>query len=306
MAEIEPSQEGAPLFSIIIGAFNDWAPLNECLRSIAEQSGGTRFEVIVVDDGSEATAPEFIERWGRSFPLRVERREHRGISAARNEGVKLSRGAVILFVDADCKAERNCLAALAECVERQPGHNCFQLCLVGDPGTLLGRVEQLRLTTLQIHLQQPDGRIRYLNTAGFAIRRSRVDMKAGVFDPTAIRAEDTLLLANMMQAGEMPFFAREARVQHAVSLSLLQYLIKDVRSAYLEGKTYNVIEAKGVRIRVSNRERFQMMGWMWETTKEKTVGKAAWFVLVLRQIIRLAILQITRILGLKPDAEIKR
>ena len=46
---------------------------------------------------------------------------------------------------------------------------------------------------------QPDGRIRYLNTAGFAIRRTAVNVEEGLFDPVAIRAEDTLLLANLMK-----------------------------------------------------------------------------------------------------------
>ena len=66
----------------------------------------------------------------------------------------------------------------------------------------LGRVEEL-LVVLQSHLLQPDGCIRYLNTAGFALRRERVELEKGVFDPKAIRAEDTLLLANMMEKSDM-------------------------------------------------------------------------------------------------------
>jgi glycosyltransferase involved in cell wall biosynthesis len=301
MIKFEPSSDSGPLFSVIIGAFNDWAPLNECLRSLAEQNGGTSLEVIVVDDGSQEAAPQCIEDWSRSFPLRIERGEHLGISTARNQGVRLAKGAVLLFVDADCKIEADCLVALASTVERWPGHNCFQLRLVGESSTLLGRVEELRLLTLQSHLLQPDGCIRYLNTAGFALRRTRVDMEKGVFDPTAIRAEDTLLLANMMQTGEMPFFVGDARVQHAVSLSLMKCLVKDIRSAYLEGKTYNVIDAKGVRIRVTHRERLRMLRSMWQVSKQESIGRTAWFVLVFRQILRLAILQFTSTFRIKPD-----
>jgi hypothetical protein len=51
---------------------------------------------------------------------------------------------------------------------------------------------------------QADGRIRYLNTAGFAIRRTRANIEAGVFDPAALRAEDTLLLADLMQGWRAP------------------------------------------------------------------------------------------------------
>jgi hypothetical protein len=67
---------------------------------------------------------------------------------------------------------------------------------------------------------QPDGSIRYLNTAGFAIRRKGADVAAGLFEPVARRAEDTLLLANLMRRGQLPLFVPDAIVEHAIPLSL--------------------------------------------------------------------------------------
>lgn len=51
----------------------------------------------------------------------------------------------------------------------------------------MGRAEELRLRVFQEHMLLPDGRIRYLNTAGFAIRRARVKIEVGLFDPVALR-----------------------------------------------------------------------------------------------------------------------
>jgi hypothetical protein len=130
---------------------------------------------------------------------------------------------------------------------------------------------------------QPDGRIRYLNTAGFAIRRARVNIEAGLFDAAAFRAEDTLLLANLMEGGELPLFVYNATVQHAISLSLMECFLKDIRSAYLEGRPYDVIASKGVKIRVSQRERLRVLSSMWKTASEHSTGRSAWFVLVARQ-----------------------
>jgi len=130
---------------------------------------------------------------------------------------------------------------------------------------------------------QPDGRIRYLNTAGFAIRRTKADVEAGLFDVRALRAEDTLLLANLMQCGELPVFVANATVQHAIPLSLVEGLRKDIRSAYLEGSTYGIIASKGVRIRMRNQERLSMLWSMWKASREESIGRAAWFVLVARQ-----------------------
>ena len=202
-----------PLFSIIIAAYNDWEPLDQCLQSLAQQADGPGFEVIIADDGSTEPAPEFIRQWQRYYHLTIDRQPHAGISTARNRGAQISRGSVLVFVDADSRLQANCLAALNAAITTSSQHNCFQLRLVGDCRGLVGRAEQLRLITIQDQMIQPNGCIRYLNTAGFAIRRSRVDIKRGIFDPVARRAEDTLLLSNLMQAGELPFFAHDAIVQ---------------------------------------------------------------------------------------------
>jgi len=257
---------GAPEFSVVIASFNDWRPLHECLRSLAEQSGAPNFEVIVVDDGSRETAPEFIAAWNKRLSLRVLRQAHAGISAARNRGVQSSRGEVVVFVDADCKLQKHCLAVLAAVISDHPQRNYFQLRLIGDSTRLVGRAEELRLIIIQQHMLQPNGCIRYLNTAGFAIRREQTGMAGGVFDPAAQRAEDTLFLANLMQGGELPFFVENAIVQHAIPLNLLQCLLKDIRSAFLEARTYDVIAAKGVKFRVSHRERLSLLRLMWATS----------------------------------------
>jgi hypothetical protein len=130
---------------------------------------------------------------------------------------------------------------------------------------------------------QPDGRIRYLNTAGFAIRRGKADIENGVFDPNALRGEDTLLLANLMQIGELPLFVPDAVVEHCVPLSLTESLRKDIRSVNLERRTYDTIASRGVRVRLTHRERLKLLLSMWKTARRDSIGRSAWFVLVARQ-----------------------
>jgi glycosyltransferase involved in cell wall biosynthesis len=273
----------APAFSIIIAVYNDWAMLQGCLQSIARQTDGSSFEVIVVDDGSTDPAPEFVRNSSFSYPFVAIPQPHSGIPAARNTGIRTSRGAVLLFVDADSRLQPSCLAALGSTIASAPQHNCFQLRLVGNCSNVVGRAEELRLTAFQQYMLQPDGRIRYLNTAGFAIRRTRVDIETGIFDPTALRAEDTLLLADLMQAGELPLFVPDAIVEHYIPLSLVGCLRKDIRSAYLERRTYDLIASKGVRIRLTHPERLQLIASMWKTARLPSIRRSAWFVLVVRQ-----------------------
>jgi glycosyltransferase involved in cell wall biosynthesis len=287
MIEHQGDSTTSTLFSIIIAVYNDWAPLDHTLRSLAQQESRASFEAIVADDGSSEAAPEFIRKWAECYPLTIIRQSHAGISTARNRGVQASKGKILMFVDADCRLDSNCLAALAATVADFPQHNYFQLHLKGDCMGTVGKAEELRLAMLQEHMLQPDGRIRYLNTAGFAMRKAAVDVERGVFDPVALRAEDTFLMANLMQRGELPFFVASATVEHAIPLSVLACLRKDLRSIYLEAKTYDLIASKGVRFRVGYGERFAMVWSMWKASGRRSFGRRPWFVVTGRQGLRL-------------------
>jgi glycosyltransferase involved in cell wall biosynthesis len=260
-----------------------------CLQSLAGQTNAPSFEVIVVDDGSIKTAPEFIRNSTPSYPLTLLRQPHTGIPSARNLGALTSKGTVLLFVDADSRLDTNCLAALSCAIDRSPQDDCFQLRLVGNCSSLVGRAEELRLSNFQNHALQPDGRIRYLNTAGFAIRRSRAHIETGVFDPVALRGEDTLLLANIMQAGALPRFVPEAVVEHSITLSFMECLRKDIRSAGLEAGAYNSIASKGVKIRVTHWERLRLLWSTWKAAGQRPIGRSAWLALVVRQTFKRAL-----------------
>jgi glycosyltransferase involved in cell wall biosynthesis len=274
-----------PIFSIIIAVYNDWLALNPCLRSFAKQADAPDFEVIVVDDGSDEPPPEEIYQWTQCFPLTIVRRPHIGISAARNQGIRVSKGSLLLFVDADCQSQANCLAALASTIAAAPKHNFFQLRLIGNCSGLVGRTEHLRLTSLQDQLLQPDGRMRYLNTAGLAVRRSAVPAEGSLFDPVAIRGEDTLLLANLLQREELPYFVPDAIIQHDVPHSLLKCFRKDIQSALLESGTYVLISSRGVKIRMSNRNRLNLIQSLYRASKPPSIGRLAFLVLIVRQLL---------------------
>ncbi len=253
------------------------------------------FEAVIVDDGSDDEAPESIRVWHKRFPITIVRQQHAGISVARNGGIHSSSGSILVFTDADCEMQSNCLSALASAMSRFRQHDCFQLHLAGERSNLLGRAEELRLIGIQQHALQADGRIRYLNTAGFAVRRTFVGPDARLFDPLALRAEDTLLLADLIRRGELPFFVRDATVRHRIELSWYQCLIKDVRSAWRESRTYEIIAAKGVSVRMSDIARVKMMRSMWNSAKQDSIGRMAWFVVIARRTVHRVIRSLYKI-----------
>jgi glycosyltransferase involved in cell wall biosynthesis len=276
----------APRFSIIIAVYNDWGPIQSCLQSLAAQTDNPNFEVVIVDDGSEESAGATLTQWKEHFPLTIFRQSHAGIATARNFGARNSRGSVLVFTDADCLLDANCLSSLEAALNSFRLHNCFQLCITGDDASLLRRAEKLRLVALQNHALESDGRIRYLNTSGFAIRRTRVGEQTDLFVPGLLRGEDTLLLASLIEVGELPFFVPNAFVVHAVSMSFLTCLRKDLLAGWREDPAYKWARAKGIRIRMSNKDRFRMFVETWKTARDPSIGRRAWFVLIARQAVQ--------------------
>ena len=88
------------LVSVVVPIYEQADYLQVCLASIANQSY-ENLEVLLIDDGSEneeikEVCDSFCEKDARFIYKNVE---HKGVSAARNEGVKLSTGKYLIFVD---------------------------------------------------------------------------------------------------------------------------------------------------------------------------------------------------------------
>ncbi len=87
-----------PLVSVIIPTYNRWPMLREAIGSVLDQSY-KEFELIVVDDGSKDRTAEQLRGYGSD--LRVLLQPWQGVAAARNLGVRSSRGRYLAFLDSD-------------------------------------------------------------------------------------------------------------------------------------------------------------------------------------------------------------
>lgn len=88
-----------PLVSVILPTFNGEKYLDDALKSVYSQTYQP-YEVIVVDDGSRSgRVSEICQKYGDK--LTYVRQENRGVSAARNAGIRASRGVYIAFLDDD-------------------------------------------------------------------------------------------------------------------------------------------------------------------------------------------------------------
>ncbi|MCK4257681.1 MAG: glycosyltransferase [Halanaerobiales bacterium] len=89
--------------SVIIPTFNRKDLLRLSLLSFNQQDfSKDKFEVIVIDDGSTDDSFEMLMSLQVNYSLKILRNEsNKGAGAARNIGIKNSRGQVIIFSDSD-------------------------------------------------------------------------------------------------------------------------------------------------------------------------------------------------------------
>jgi len=87
-----------PHVSIIVPAYNAAATLGAALDSALAQTYRD-FELLAVDDGSTDNTAAILDRYGES--IRVIRQANAGLSAARNAAMKVARGDLAAFLDAD-------------------------------------------------------------------------------------------------------------------------------------------------------------------------------------------------------------
>lgn len=87
-------------FSVVIPVYNAEKYLARCLDSVFIQDGD--FEVIAVNDGSTDKSLEILQEYAKKHSnIEVINQKNKGVSAARNAGLKAAKNQYVTFMDAD-------------------------------------------------------------------------------------------------------------------------------------------------------------------------------------------------------------
>ena len=90
-----------PKVSVIIPVYNVEEYLRECLNSVVNQTL-KEIEIICIDDGSTDKSLEILKEYAKKDNrITIINRENRGVGYSRNEGIKISKGEFIAFMDPD-------------------------------------------------------------------------------------------------------------------------------------------------------------------------------------------------------------
>ena len=111
-----------PKFSIIIPVYNVEKYIDDCLKSIMNQTYKD-YEVIVVNDGTKDNSMEIVKKYN----VKVIEQKNKGLSAARNTGVKVAKGDYLIFLDSDDSWNKDLLKELSKSIKNNPDIVRFQI-----------------------------------------------------------------------------------------------------------------------------------------------------------------------------------
>ena len=103
--------------TVIIAARNAGSTIDQQLEALAHQRTDVKWELVVVDNGSEDDTSDVVRRWAGSIPnLRIIDHAPPGAAGARNAGANAAVSEFLLFCDADDIVEPDWLDELVAAV----------------------------------------------------------------------------------------------------------------------------------------------------------------------------------------------
>ena len=101
-----------PTITVIVPVYKAMATLDRCVESIVSQQTEEPIACILVDDGSPDDSGKMCDVWAARDPrVTVIHQEDRGVSGARNAGLRAATGEYIVFLDSDDALRPGALAA---------------------------------------------------------------------------------------------------------------------------------------------------------------------------------------------------
>ncbi|MEO8286628.1 MAG: glycosyltransferase [Chloroflexota bacterium] len=208
----------APVFSIVVPAYNAEATLRDCLHALTKLKIDAPHEIILVDDGSTDATPHIALEFTPAVKLLQQ--PHSGASAARNAGVAQAEGEIILFTDADCEPVPDWASTLVAAIQNGAD---------GAKGTYRTRQSSLVARFVQAEYESKyrrmEGRteIDFVDTYSAAYRRE-ILLEAGGFVEGLPFVEDQELSFRLAESGYRLVYAPTAIVYHRHVASLTNYI----------------------------------------------------------------------------------
>lgn len=216
-----------PQVTVIIPSYNRRETLERVLAAYNRQRPATlRFEIIVVDDGSSDGTEAFLKEWrSERYAFRFESQENAGPAAARNRGMALAQGDLVMFTGDDIEPTPDLLNEHVQAHEQRSQQNGTAIILGltrwAPGGTLTATMRHIDGVGAQQFSYQylKDGAeydFRHFYTSNVTLRRSLLEREAEGFstDFRSAAFEDAELAYRLSQHGGRIIYHAAAEAYH--------------------------------------------------------------------------------------------
>lgn len=208
--------------SVVVATYNRQDSLRRLFADLDEQTlDPSRFEVVAVDDGSRDDTRAKLGDVKTRYAHRIERQENAGAAAARQRGVELASGKIVVFLDDDMRVGPTFLDEhLAKHVASEDPANTVVLGRL-RPDAKLADMPLFERFYARVMANQNDTlasgttpvRGHNIYTGNVSMTRA-LFLRAGGFDPAFRALEDEELGVRLEKAGARFYFANEAESVH--------------------------------------------------------------------------------------------
>ncbi len=186
--------------SVVVSTMNRLEDIERCLNSLSRQEF-SNFEVVVVDSSSEVIAEE-VRYIAQKHNAKYTQEQKKGLSIARNKGVRESSGEIVVFTDDDAVPETSWLKEISAAFENDAvGFVCGKILTVNND--------------IEVGVSASQGT--YENVywgVNLAFRRYVLE-KIGGFDETfQLAGEDLDVVLKALNAGFKGSYTPKAKVWH--------------------------------------------------------------------------------------------
>jgi glycosyltransferase involved in cell wall biosynthesis len=213
-------------FSVIVPTYNRPQPLARCLEALRRQQfPHERFEVIVLDDGSDPPAERVTQCFPPEPALRLLRQQNHGPATARNRAAALARGQWLAFTDDDCAPRPDWLTCLEARCREHPDSAIGGRTVNALRRNHYSETSQILVSHLYDCWNREPARATFFTTNNCAVRAAQF-AAAGGFDPSFRHAagEDRDFWDRWRARAYGMQFAPEVQVEHWHELSFSTFL----------------------------------------------------------------------------------
>jgi GT2 family glycosyltransferase len=214
-----------PFFSIIVPTYNRPREIVLCLEALScINYPQSKFEVIVVDDGSRLPVHTFVSSFFEKMNLTILTQENAGPSTARNAGANSAKGDFLAFTDDDCTPAPDWLQSLSLRFNTSPECAVVGRTMNALADNLFDTASQMLIEYLFAYYNHDSNQARFIISNNLSLSRRQFNTVGG-FDTSFSRAggEDREFCENWRHRGYQVIYAPEVLVYHAHGLTFSSF-----------------------------------------------------------------------------------